>query len=199
MAQRGVAIELARKWPPRQNAREEPHRGSRIATINALARRTQSVPAFAVNAERFAVTEYFNAHLFKCTHGTRIVLAAGKIEHSSAARGNAPEDHCSVGDRFVARNGDLTADRFFDRFDSLHRFSARNALTNRVSAREFFFQLRAFTVANPAIEPDQISDVIRQRAPECSAIHQAHIAPQLRATRCNPSEIFKAARTVFFQ
>src|SRR6185436_17458820 len=99
MAQRGVAIELARKWPPRQNTGEEPHRGSRIATIDALTGRAQSVPALAVNAKRFAVAEYLNAHLFKGTHGTRVVVAAGEIEHSTATFRDTTEDHGPVRDR----------------------------------------------------------------------------------------------------
>ena len=54
-----------------------------------------------------------------------------KIEDPRAPLGDTAEDHRAVGDRLVARHGDVAVERFLDRFDPFH------GQISRGSAREF--------------------------------------------------------------
>jgi len=116
--ERGVAVQSRRERPAGEDAGEQPHRRAGIAAVDDFLGRAEPLPAFAFDREQPIVAGNFYAESLERLDRTVVVLAPREIGDPARAVRDRGENDGAMADRLVAGDGDLAAQRSFDRFDS---------------------------------------------------------------------------------
>ena len=97
---------------PGQQADEQAHRRARIAQIERGTRRLQRKQAATAHTNRlFALLLDAHAHAAQCLKGTKTVLALQETFDFGQTLGDGTQQQCPMGDRLVARHGDVAGQR----------------------------------------------------------------------------------------